>query len=125
MPSGIGWEEWLDQKAVPGKKLEVSQKVKDVFKIFELVDERPEIILFGTGRRVLPPPGPVRQWLNELGIQLDVQSTVSRPLVAHFHIDERHFVLTRNVALPPWVNSTMQHRRTTCSPKKVAKWPPF
>ncbi|CBQ67664.1 conserved hypothetical protein [Sporisorium reilianum SRZ2] len=76
VPSGIGWEDWLGgQQVKPGVKLEVTQKVKDVFRVFELVDERPEIVLFGTGKRVLPPPGPVRQWLNELGIQLDVQST--------------------------------------------------
>ncbi len=57
VPSGIGWEDWIDQKVAPGgKKMEVKQKVKDVFKVFELVDERPEIILFGTGKRVLPPP---------------------------------------------------------------------
>ncbi|CDU23872.1 uncharacterized protein SPSC_02501 [Sporisorium scitamineum] len=76
VPSGIGWEEWLGQQQVrPGQKLEVSDKVKDVFRVFEVVDERPEIVLFGTGKRVLPPPVPIRQWLNELGIQLDVQST--------------------------------------------------
>ena len=57
--------------------MKVTRKVGDVFKVFELVDERPEIILFGTGKRVLPPPGPVREWIAGLGIQLDVQSTVS------------------------------------------------
>lgn len=77
VPSGIGWEDWLGVKVEKGTKLEVTQRVKDVFKVFELVDERPEIILFGTGKRVLPPPAPIRQWINELGIQLDVQSTVS------------------------------------------------
>ncbi len=76
-PSGIGWEAWIDQQVKAGKKLEVTQKVKDVLGIFEVVDERPEIVLFGTGKRVLPPPTPIRQYLNELGIQLDVQSTVS------------------------------------------------
>ncbi|TKY90494.1 hypothetical protein EX895_000492 [Sporisorium graminicola] len=77
VPSGIGWEDWLGsgQAVKPGVKLEVSEKVKDAFRMFELVDERPEILLFGTGKRVLPPPAPIRQWLNELGIQLDVQST--------------------------------------------------
>ncbi|EST09882.1 NADH dehydrogenase [ubiquinone] 1 alpha subcomplex assembly factor 3 [Kalmanozyma brasiliensis GHG001] len=75
VPSGIGWEDWLGAMVQPGKKLEVTPRVKEIFKVFELVDERPEIILFGTGKRVLPPPGPIRQYINELGIQLDVQST--------------------------------------------------
>ncbi|SPO19910.1 uncharacterized protein UTRI_00308_B [Ustilago trichophora] len=76
VPSGIGWEAWLGiEKLNPGTKLKVSQKIKEVFGIFEIVDDRPEIVLFGTGKRVLPPPGPVREYLNGLGIQLDVQST--------------------------------------------------
>ncbi|KIS71834.1 uncharacterized protein UMAG_10963 [Mycosarcoma maydis] len=75
VPSGIGWEAWLDQPIQPGKKLQVSQKIKEVFAIFQIVDQRPEILLFGTGKRVLPPPAPIRQYINELGIQLDVQST--------------------------------------------------
>ena len=90
VPSGIGWEDWLDQKITPGKKLEVTEKVKEVFKVFELVDERPEIVLFGTGKRVLPPPGPIRDWLNGLGIQVDVQSTVSIS-----HTSQSHTVAER------------------------------
>lgn len=79
IPSGLGWEDWLGIDSIkPGMKLEVTQKVKDVFQIFELVDERPEILLFGTGKTVLPPPAPIRSYINSLGIQLDVQSTVSR-----------------------------------------------
>ena len=79
VPSGIGWEDWLGTMVRPGSKLQVTEKIKDVFRVFELVDERPEIVLFGTGKRVLPPPAPIRQHLNSLGIQLDVQSTVSSP----------------------------------------------
>ncbi|PWZ02763.1 hypothetical protein BCV70DRAFT_214285 [Testicularia cyperi] len=75
IPSGIGWEDWLDQKVSPKTKLQVSQKVKDTFQIFELVDQRPEILLFGTGKTVLPPPQPIRSYINSLGIQLDVQNT--------------------------------------------------
>lgn len=79
IPSGLGWEDWLGIDSIkPNTKLEVTQKVKDTFQIFELVDERPEILLFGTGKTVLPPPGPIRSYINSLGIQLDVQSTVSR-----------------------------------------------
>lgn len=78
IPSGLGWEDWLGVDSIkPGKQLKVSQKIKDTFQIFELVDERPEILLFGTGKTVLPPPAPIRSYINSLGIQLDVQSTVS------------------------------------------------
>lgn len=86
VPSGIGWEHWIDQPVQAGSKLQVTRKVGDVFKVFELVDERPEIILFGTGKRVLPPPGPVREWIAGLGIQLDVQSTVSIHITSHCNV---------------------------------------
>lgn len=80
VPSGIGWEDWLGiDRIQPGTKLQVTDKIKATFAVFELVDERPEIILFGTGKRVLPPPAPIREYLNSLGIQVDVQSTVSNP----------------------------------------------
>ncbi|KAJ9476893.1 hypothetical protein PHBOTO_000579 [Pseudozyma hubeiensis] len=74
-PSGLGWEAWLGVSSIKPGKMAVTQKVKDIFAVFELVDDRPEILLFGTGPRVLPPPQPIRQHINELGIQLDVMST--------------------------------------------------
>ncbi|PWN46531.1 hypothetical protein IE53DRAFT_382806 [Violaceomyces palustris] len=58
-PSGWGWEEWNDE----------------LWKIFEVIDDRPEILLFGTGKTVLPPPQKVRSYINSLGIQLDVQDS--------------------------------------------------
>lgn len=73
-PSGLGWEAWLGVSTIK-PRMAVTEKVKQLFSIFELVDDRPEILLFGTGPRVLPPPQPIRQHINELGIQLDVMST--------------------------------------------------
>lgn len=37
-----------------------------------------EILIFGTGQTVLPPPAKVKNYLNSLGIQVDVQDSVSR-----------------------------------------------
>ncbi|KAI0053747.1 DUF498-domain-containing protein [Auriscalpium vulgare] len=48
---------------------------KDRFEVFEVVVPRPEILLLGTGRSVVPPPAPLRQYLNQLGIQVDVMDT--------------------------------------------------
>ncbi|KAI0068633.1 DUF498-domain-containing protein [Artomyces pyxidatus] len=48
---------------------------KERFEVFDVVVPRPEILLLGTGRSVVPPPAPLRQYLNELGIQLDVMDT--------------------------------------------------
>ncbi len=36
-----------------------------------------EILIFGTGARVLPPPREVRDYISSLGIQLDVMDSVS------------------------------------------------
>lgn len=37
----------------------------------------PEILIFGTGRTVLPAPREVRDYISSLGIQLDVMDSVS------------------------------------------------
>ncbi|EPQ32448.1 uncharacterized protein PFL1_00644 [Pseudozyma flocculosa PF-1] len=59
-PGGLGWDQWSEE---------------DVWRVFKMVDDRPEILLFGTGKTVLPPPASVRKLINDLGIQLDVQNT--------------------------------------------------
>ncbi|GAA5832907.1 hypothetical protein JCM3766R1_007088 [Sporobolomyces carnicolor] len=41
-------------------------------KIFEVVNPRPEILLVGTGKTGLFPPPKFKQYLNSLGIQVDV-----------------------------------------------------
>ncbi|KAF9266166.1 DUF498-domain-containing protein [Marasmius fiardii PR-910] len=48
---------------------------KDHFEVFELVVPRPEILLLGTGKTVIQPPTFVREYLNKLGINLDVMDT--------------------------------------------------
>ncbi|GAA5894762.1 uncharacterized protein JCM6883_002199 [Sporobolomyces salmoneus] len=41
-------------------------------KVFEVVNPRPEILLVGTGKTGLFPPPKFKQYLNSLGIQVDV-----------------------------------------------------
>lgn len=50
---------------------------REQFRIFEAVLPRPEILLLGTGKTVLPPPPEIRAYLSSLGIQLDVMDSVS------------------------------------------------
>ncbi|KAL7424428.1 hypothetical protein Q5752_000111 [Cryptotrichosporon argae] len=45
------------------------------FKVFERVVPRPEILLFGTGKSVIPAPKAVRDYVSSLGIQLDVMDS--------------------------------------------------
>lgn len=39
-----------------------------------------EILLLGTGKRLIPPPPSIRQYLNSIGIQIDIMDTVRRAL---------------------------------------------
>lgn len=48
---------------------------KEHFELFELVTPKPDILIFGTGRTVLPAPQFLRAYLNSLGIQLDVMDS--------------------------------------------------
>ncbi|KAI0254861.1 DUF498-domain-containing protein [Lactifluus subvellereus] len=45
------------------------------FKVFDVVIPKPEILLIGTGKSVNPLPAALRQYLNKLGIQVDVMDT--------------------------------------------------
>ncbi|KAL7752511.1 hypothetical protein RI367_002045 [Sorochytrium milnesiophthora] len=47
----------------------------DCFKIFEAVQPRPEILVFGTGKDLVPLPPQLRQAITSCGIQLEIQST--------------------------------------------------
>ncbi|KAI0921216.1 hypothetical protein AcW2_006262 [Taiwanofungus camphoratus] len=48
---------------------------KKHFEIFEIVVPKPEILLFGTGKKVSLVPPNLRQYLNQTGIQVDVMDT--------------------------------------------------
>ncbi|RSH93381.1 hypothetical protein EHS25_007737 [Saitozyma podzolica] len=45
------------------------------FRVFETVVPRPEILLLGTGERVVPAPKAIREYISSLGIQLDVMDS--------------------------------------------------
>ncbi|THU91911.1 DUF498-domain-containing protein [Dendrothele bispora CBS 962.96] len=48
---------------------------KDHFEVFEVVVPKPEILLLGTGKSISQPPPFIREYLNQMGIQLDVMDT--------------------------------------------------
>ncbi|KAN0132549.1 DUF498 domain containing protein [Lactarius tabidus] len=45
------------------------------FEVFDVVVPKPEILLVGTGKSVNPLPTSLRQYLNKLGIQVDVMDS--------------------------------------------------
>ncbi|CDZ96441.1 Uncharacterized conserved nuclear protein [Phaffia rhodozyma] len=48
---------------------------EEMFKVLEVCGPRPEMLIFGTGKTVLPAPPFLRNYLNGLGIQLDIMNT--------------------------------------------------
>ncbi|KXS11366.1 hypothetical protein M427DRAFT_60778 [Gonapodya prolifera JEL478] len=47
----------------------------DAFKVFEVLEHTPEILVFGTGAQFVPLPTVLRRYLHSLGIQCEVQKT--------------------------------------------------
>ncbi|EKM59727.1 uncharacterized protein PHACADRAFT_137870 [Phanerochaete carnosa HHB-10118-sp] len=45
------------------------------FEVFDAVIPKPELVLLGTGQRVVPPPPHIRQYLSQIGIQIEVMDT--------------------------------------------------
>jgi NADH dehydrogenase [ubiquinone] 1 alpha subcomplex assembly factor 3 len=60
---------------VPAVPSSWSLWTKEHFELFETVVPRPELLLFGTGKRLHVPPPFVRSHLKELGIGLEVLDT--------------------------------------------------
>ncbi|VDC02531.1 unnamed protein product [Peniophora sp. CBMAI 1063] len=48
---------------------------EETFGVFEAIVPKPEILLLGTGKTVVPPPAALRNYLRGLGIQLDVMDS--------------------------------------------------
>ncbi|KAK0207033.1 NADH dehydrogenase 1 alpha subcomplex assembly factor 3 [Desarmillaria ectypa] len=48
---------------------------KEHLEIFDLVFPRPEILLLGTGARLVQPPQFIRTYMSQLGVQVDTMDT--------------------------------------------------
>ncbi|KAF9057546.1 NADH dehydrogenase 1 alpha subcomplex assembly factor 3 [Panaeolus papilionaceus] len=48
---------------------------QEKFQLLDVVAPRPEILILGTGKTLVQPPPFARQYLSQLGIQLDVMDT--------------------------------------------------
>ncbi|PVU84641.1 hypothetical protein BB560_007296 [Smittium megazygosporum] len=73
-------------------------------KILELVSPKPEILVLGTGAKMLQVPNSVREYLVRLGIKLEVSKTFHACGTFNFLLDEG-----RSVALATVLSSFEQH----------------
>ncbi|KAJ7265459.1 NADH dehydrogenase 1 alpha subcomplex assembly factor 3 [Mycena haematopus] len=55
----------------------VTEWSREHLTVFEVVVPRPEILILGTGSEMAHPPPSVRAYLTDLGIQVDVMSTLN------------------------------------------------
>ncbi|BEI81086.1 hypothetical protein CcaverHIS002_0202460 [Cutaneotrichosporon cavernicola] len=81
------------------------------FEVFERVVPRPEILLFGTGARVLPPPREVRDYISSLGIQLDVMDSRNAASTYNLLFEEGRTVSAALCPLQPVDSRTGEHKK--------------
>ena len=77
-----------------------------------------EIMLLGTGKRILQPPPFIRKYLNERGIQLDVLDTVSSTILPSFI---SHLPCPRETPVRPITSSP---RKADASQPPSSPYPP-
>lgn len=73
-----------------------------------------ELVLLGTGKRAVPPPPHLRQYLSKIGIQIDVMDTV-RTVSKDYDTTTDDYICTCTIVRV----SEMRVRRTIYSQKKA------
>ncbi|KAF9191130.1 hypothetical protein BGZ51_007711 [Haplosporangium sp. Z 767] len=78
---------------------------KEIFKIFELMNPRPEILIVGTGKSFAPLSPSVRSVIRGLGLQVDMMSTANAAATYNMLAEEGREVAAALLPLEP---STVQ-----------------
>jgi len=88
------------------------------FQIFDVVTPRPEILLLGTGRKLIQLPPFIQAYLGTLGIQLDVMDTRNACSTYNLLAEEGRRVAAALLPLTPhpWQKTTMIGNRTWTFP---------
>ncbi|KAF8978345.1 hypothetical protein BGZ46_006581 [Entomortierella lignicola] len=78
---------------------------KEIFKVFELMNPRPEILIIGTGKMFAPLSPAVRSVIRSLGLQVDMMSTANAAATYNMLAEEGREVAAALLPLEP---STVQ-----------------
>ncbi|KAF9903757.1 hypothetical protein EC991_003405 [Linnemannia zychae] len=74
---------------------------KEIFKVFELMNPRPEILIVGTGKAFAPLSPAVRSVVRSLGLQVDMMSTANAAATYNMLAEEGREVAAALLPLEP------------------------
>ncbi|KAI9143349.1 NADH dehydrogenase 1 alpha subcomplex assembly factor 3, partial [Paraphysoderma sedebokerense] len=74
---------------------------EDMFKVFETVEPRPELLVIGTGKSFTPLPPHLRKYLLSLGIQLETIDTKNACSTYNVMLEEGRSVAAALLPIAP------------------------
>ncbi|GJJ70142.1 NADH dehydrogenase [ubiquinone] 1 alpha subcomplex assembly factor 3 [Entomortierella parvispora] len=84
---------------------------REIFKIFELMNPRPEILVVGTGKAFAPLSPAVRSVIRSLGLQVDMMSTANAAATYNMLAEEGREVAAALLPLEPSTVQTVRSDR--------------
>ncbi|KAF9937435.1 hypothetical protein BGZ67_001273 [Mortierella alpina] len=82
---------------------------KEIFKVFELMNPRPEILIIGTGKSFAPLSPAVRSVIRGLGLQVDMMSTANAAATYNMLAEEGREVAAALLPLEPSTAHTIHN----------------
>ncbi|KAK3814626.1 MAG: NADH dehydrogenase 1 alpha subcomplex assembly factor 3 [Linnemannia gamsii] len=84
---------------------------KEIFKVFELMNPRPEILIVGTGKAFAPLSPAVRSVVRSLGLQVDMMSTANAAATYNMLAEEGREVAAALLPLEPSTAQIIRNNR--------------
>ncbi|KAF9143393.1 hypothetical protein BGX30_000547 [Mortierella sp. GBA39] len=84
---------------------------KEIFKVFELMNPRPEILIVGTGKAFAPLSPAVRAVVRNLGLQVDMMSTANAAATYNMLAEEGREVAAALLPLEPSTAHVIRNNR--------------
>ncbi|KAF9134053.1 hypothetical protein BGW39_008272 [Mortierella sp. 14UC] len=84
---------------------------KEIFKVFELMNPRPEILIVGTGKAFAPLSPAVRSVVRSFGLQVDMMSTANAAATYNMLAEEGREVAAALLPLEPSTAQVIRNNR--------------
>ncbi|OAQ24945.1 DUF498-domain-containing protein [Linnemannia elongata AG-77] len=108
------WDIFKEGGAQPARSIfEVMDEdtAKEIFKVFELMNPRPEILIVGTGKAFAPLSPAVRAVVRSLGLQVDMMSTANAAATYNMLAEEGREVAAALLPLEPSTAQVIRNNR--------------